>query len=260
MLQVANGWTWLLCPGICCVVSAATYVFEGRRVETPVAVRDASSASAAFVVPSAVAERMLPPDLRPAEVAPGRSLFSIAAVEYRDNDLGDYNEVSLAFFVRLRSERRAGWIKNVLGFFAGSLPTYIHRLPVNQTFTCAAGRGIWGFPKTVERIEIDRSDDRFRCTLTCDGREVLSFGVRRGGGTKLRDKRMLTYTRIDDVTHVTQFTSGAHGVGVHLRGAELELGDHPIADELRALGLPKHALLSVWMEHMHGRFDAPVPV
>jgi len=35
------------------------------------------------------------------------------------------------------------------------LPTYIHRLPVDQSFTCAAGRGIWGFPKTIEQIEID---------------------------------------------------------------------------------------------------------
>jgi hypothetical protein len=39
-------------------------------------------------------------------------------------------------------------------------------------------------------------------------------------------------------------------------GAELELGAHPIADELRSLGLPKPALMSMWMGKMKGRFEA----
>jgi hypothetical protein len=45
-----------------------------------------------------------------------------------------------------------------------------------------------------------------------------------------------------------------------LGGATLELGDHPIAADLRALGLPKTPLMTVWMGHQHGRFEAPVPV
>ena len=37
----------------------------------------------------------------------------------------------------------------------------------------------------------------------------------------------------------------------------LELGDHPIADELRSLGLPDATpLLSAWSEHMTGTFGA----
>ena len=37
----------------------------------------------------------------------------------------------------------------------------------------------------------------------------------------------------------------------------IELGDHPIADELRSLGLPDAApLLSAWTEHMSGSFGA----
>jgi len=55
----------------------------------------------------------------------------------------------------------------------------------------------------------------------------------------------------------TRFVSGAEGVGIQLGGAELTLGDHPVAEELRALGLPRRPLMSVWMERMHGRFEAP---
>jgi hypothetical protein len=92
------------------------------------------------------------------------------------------------------------------------------------------------------------------------GRHVLTLGVARGGKTRVPDAEMTTYTRIDNVTHATRFVSGAEGVGFHLGGAQLELGSHPLADELRSLGLPRRPLLGVWMEHMHGRFDAPVPV
>jgi hypothetical protein len=68
---------------------------------------------------------------------------------------------------------------------------------------------------------------------------------------------MATYSWIDDVLHRTRFTSGARDVGIHLGGAELELGEHPIAGELRALGLPRRALMSVHMGHTHATFAAP---
>ena len=45
-----------------------------------------------------------------------------------------------------------------------------------------------------------------------------------------------------------------------LTGASLELGDHPIAADLRRLGLPARALMTMWMGRQHGRFEAPAPV
>ena len=42
-----------------------------------------------------------------------------------------------------------------------------------------------------------------------------------------------------------------------MSGGRVELGDHPYADQLRSLGLPKRPLVCTWMENMHGRFEAP---
>ena len=227
----------------------------------PVVVRDAASAAATYLVPSAAARRLLPgPELDVVELLPGRALFSIAAIDYRDNDLGDYNEVSLALFVRPRGER-AGvpYLSPALDFVRNRVATYIWKLPVDQRFTCAAGRGIWGFPKSVEQIAFEEVGGRRRCRLVMDGRHVLTFSVSRGGGRTLPDAAMATYTYIDGVLHRTPFVTGATGVGIHLGGAELVLGDHPLAAELGSLGLPKGALMSVWMEHSHGRFEAPAP-
>jgi hypothetical protein len=238
------------------------FVFQGREVRLPVVVRDAASMAATYLVDAAAARRLLPgPQLDVVELLPGRALMSVACIDYRDNDLGDYNEVSIALFVRERG-RSGGlpYVGAMLDFLRNRLATWIWKLPVDQAFTCEAGCGIWGFPKSVERIELADVSGRRRCRLVMDGRHVLTLVSSRGGTRVLPDAVMTTYSWIDGVLHRTAFVSGAQGVGIGLGGVTLALGDHPLADELRRLGLPKRALLGVWMEHMHGRFEGPVPV
>src|SRR5262252_6990284 len=92
-------------------------VFQGREVRLPVVVRDAASGAATYLVRASAARRLLPTaELEVAEILPGRALLVIACIDYRDNDLGDYNEVSVAFFVRRRDEP-AGvpWLGTAIG-------------------------------------------------------------------------------------------------------------------------------------------------
>jgi hypothetical protein len=123
-----------------------TYEIAGRTVTMPVVVRDASAGTAMFEVDAAAAQALLPGDaFTVVESSPGRSQLALATIDYRDNDLGDYHEVGVTLFVEPRGGGEAG--------------TFITHLPVDQEFTCAAGRGIWGFPKTVESIALDYADD-----------------------------------------------------------------------------------------------------
>jgi hypothetical protein len=233
------------------------YVFQGRTVTMPVEVRDASSGAVTYLVNASVARSLLPGP----ELDPGQALFSIAMIDYRDNDLGDYNEVSLAFFVRKKGERPAlgvPFLGSVVDLFRNSLATWIWKLPVDQSFTCEAGCGIWGFPKTVEQIDFEDAGGRRTCRLVMDGRHVLTLSVPRGGTRSLPEAPMTTYTYLDGALHRTTFTPKASGVGFGLGGADLILGTHPIADTLRALGLQRTALMSVWMEHQSARFETPV--
>jgi hypothetical protein len=241
---------------------AGHYTFQGRTVTMPVEVRDASSAAATYLVDSAVARTMLPsPDLDVVELLPGRALFSIAAIDYRDNDLGDYDEISLAFFVRERGAPRGlPYVGTLIDFLRGNVATYIWKLPVNQSFTRDAGAGIWGFPKTVEVIDFDDAGDRRRARLVMDGRHVLTFSTLAHGSRTIPDAPTTTYTMVGGRLHRTRFTMGSREVGFAVGGAELTLGDHPIAAELRRLGLPRRALMTMWMGKQHARFGAPVPV
>jgi hypothetical protein len=206
------------------------YLIQGRTVTMPCIVRDACSATATWLVSSRAAQTLLPgPELEIAEVLPGRGLLSIACIDYRDNDLGDYNEVSIAFFVRRRGDRKG-------------IP-YL-------------GAAAEGFPKTVDEIDFDTSGDRARCIWNKDGQNILKISLPTGGNREFPEQTLCTYSYIDGVLHRNPFVSSAEDLGIRLRGAEIELGAHPIADELRSLGLPKPALMSMWMGKMKGRFDA----
>lgn len=234
-----------------------SYLIQGRVVTMPCIVRDACSATATWLVSARAAQALLPgPELEIAEVMPGRGLLSISCIDYRDNDLGDYNEVSIAFFVRERGASRGlPYAGTAIDMMRGRLPTHIIHLPVNQSFTCEAGRTIWGFPKTVDEIDFDTSGDRALCTWNKDGHNVLRVSLPIGGKRSFPEQTLCTYSYIDGELRKTEFTSSAEDLGIRLRGVDIELGAHPIADELRSLGLPKPALMSMWMGKMKARFE-----
>jgi hypothetical protein len=225
------------------------YDVAGQRVELPVQVRDASAGTAMFEVDAAAAAALLPSDaFEVVEVSPGRAHFALVVVDYRDNDLGAYREVGLTLFVRPR--------------VGGADGTFIVRLPVDQEFTCEAGRTIWGFPKTVEQIDLAYADDHVTCTLTMDGELVLRARLPRGGTDELPPIPMTSYTVRDGRPCATAFEQ--RGTGAQLvfdsTGVELELGTHPVAKELASLGLPAPAFMSTWTERMQATFEDARPL
>jgi hypothetical protein len=226
------------------------HVIDGRTVTMPVVVRDASAGTAMFEVDATAAQKLVPgSDFAVVESAPGRAQLNLATIDYRDNDLGDYHEVGITLFVTPVAGGEAG--------------TFITRLPVDQAFTCAAGRGIWGFPKSVEDIVVEYRDDSVATTLRMDGELVMRLTLPRGGADTMPQMPMVTYTYIDGAPHGTPFSQGGAGsqVVVGDDGVALELGTHGVADELEALGLGRTpAVLSTWTEHMNGTFGDPRPL
>jgi hypothetical protein len=228
------------------------YDIAGRTVTMPCVVRDASAGTALFDVDAAAARALVPGEFDLVESAPGRCQMVIAVIDYRDNDLGDYLELGITFFVT-----PAGG-----GGDGDQAGTFITRLPVNQEFTCEAGRTIWGFPKTVEDIALDYADTSVTCTLRMDRALVLRLTLPRGGSDEMPPLPMTTYSLIDGVAQQTAFTQGGTGSQVLLGGdgVTLVLGDHPVAKELATLGLPAPAQMATWTEHMQGTFETPEPL
>ncbi|HEX9682488.1 MAG TPA: acetoacetate decarboxylase family protein [Acidimicrobiales bacterium] len=226
-----------------------TYEFDGGTVTMPVEVRDAAAATAMFDVDATYAATLVPPAFDVVQTAPGRTDLSIGCIDYVDNDLGDYLEVGIIFFVRPAAGPTDGSANG----------TFIWKLPVDQQFTCDAGEGIWGFPKTVERITASSSDDSWTWRLDMDGQHVFTVTLPAGGDDDMGDMDMTTYTMRNGVPHATVFSQGGPSSAVRIGGdgVSIELGSHPIAKDLAALGLPAGATMSTYTGHMHGRFEAP---
>ncbi len=222
-----------------------TYDIDGTTVTMPVQVRDASAGTVLFEVDAAAAQALLPPAFEVAETAPGRANLAIALVDYRDNDLGAYLEVGLILFVRPRAGGEDG--------------NFIVHLPVDQPFTCEAGRRIWGFPKTVQSIERVDGDGTTTWTLDMDGERVLQVAMPRGGADEAPPMPMTSYTLLDGVPTATAFSQWGSGSGLVLggEGVTVEMGTHPIAKELTSLGLPSEPVLSTWTERMQATFETP---
>lgn len=217
----------------------------GREVTLPVEVRTARSAAATFLVDHEAATRLMAgTGLEPKRLPGGRAVCIIAVVQYLDNDLGPYNEVAFSLAVGATADAPAG--------------AYIHQLPVDGEFTCAAGRGIWGFPKWLADFDVRIDHRRAHCRLSQDGELVLDLTI----GTRVlplpsKPMEMSAYAHLDGTTRRTPFTNAATAVRGGPLGARLLLGErHPMARELRSLGLPKRAVFSSVIGNMAATFGA----
>jgi acetoacetate decarboxylase len=205
---------------------------QGRELRFPIEVRTARSWAAQFLVDRAAAQRIVEPTGLHVVHLGHRALFTIAVADYEDSDLDAYQEVGLIFLV---TGPRGNGI-------------YIHHLPVNQEFTLAAGREIWGYPKFLTEISVEKHGGEMRCTLG----DVLELEVKRGlVPTPLPAPP--TYTALDGVLRLTRFKNRGLATA-RPGGAAVTLGSGPIADELRSLGLPKRALATTSMAHFRASF------
>ena len=216
-----------------------SYEIQGRTVTLPVEVRRARAWAAQFLLDASAVQQLMPPGLSVAKVA-GRAMCIIPVARYEDGDLDAYNEVGVSFLARAAGRKGLG--------------VYVHHLPVTQQFTLEAGRTIWGFPKFMADIDIVEHPGGARILLASDGEEILQLDVRRGW-VSMPSRTLPTLTYMDGVLRETQWTTGGK-TRVRLGGGRLELGSHPVAKELRALGLPKKAFAVQAMPEMRATFGA----
>lgn len=221
-------------------------MIQGEKVTLPVRIRDAAVASAMFAVPAAAAQAVIAySGLEIAEPRRGRAICSLACVRYADGDLGPYHEFAVAFLVRPPGAPPPSGPLGRLRGLAG-VGAFIHWLPVNQPFTLEAGRTIWGFPKELADIPLDLSGRVRRCAVRFGGRTAIELAVRPGAPLPngAGAPRLDAYSCMDGVTRRTPWEVRPSGVRMRLGGAAVRLGDHPVAEELRGLGLDRARALS----------------
>ena len=82
-------------------------------------------------------------------------------------------------------------------------------------------------------------------------------GFPHGGTGRMPERELISYTYLHGVPQRTRARMGGEGFAMRLGGADLVLGSHALANELRLLGLPRRALFTTYTEHMHAVFESP---
>src|SRR5690348_2004631 len=106
----------------------------------------------------------------------------------------------------------------------------------------------------MAEIDIIEHPGGARVLLASDGEEILQLDLRRGW-VSMPSRAIPTYTYMDGVLRETKWTTSGRARG-RLGGGRLELGSHPIAKELGALGLPKKPIAVQCMPEMSATFGA----
>ncbi len=194
-----------------------------------------------------------------AEVLPGRAVFSLGCVEYTDTDCGVYFESTQSFFV----EKKGGasvvpYLGALLDLVRGDLASHTWGLQVNTVLSQQCGLQMWGFPKTVEDLDFTVQGRQASFAWRSDDETVFRYSLEAVGTGDQPASDNTVYSILEGEQHEGVLTTKLSDAKVSLGVGKLEVGTrHPMAQKLRALGLPKRPLLSVWAGHLEFTMSAP---
>ncbi len=239
--------------------SIRTFQIDGRELVYPTCFRDGCSSIGLFVVNARRANELIADSgFKVAQIAPGKALLSLNCVHYADSDCGSYQEISLAFFV---DKEGVGWrlpyLANWYDILRSNVASYSWRVPVSTKLARDAGIKLWGFPRSLEDIEFRRHGGSASFSWGSGEDGVLQYSVPARGNRQPATFTSPVYSIFEGEHHVSYMTQSYRDSAYHVRGVELKLGEHPVADELRGLGMSRRPLVALWNSHLAFKMSAP---
>jgi hypothetical protein len=177
-------------------------------------------------------------DMFPVEIWKGRCLAAFTAFEYRSSDIDPYNEFSISFPITF--QKRAIPVLTVLSMMARRYFTaYVWQLPVTTERARKGGVDYYGYPKFLADIAFSHENGMLACSLSEGGSDILCLKGKKLKTRKEKTNRFKTYSIKDGVPLAANVFMNPleFGISVLPGAAQLTLGNHAIADQLRGIGL-----------------------
>lgn len=257
---------WPISPGVA-PTHRTMRVIDGVPVALPVRIVDASQAFAFYLVSASHARALLREQALPfsvVDVGNDRTPVAILGVDYRETDLGAYQEFGVCLFVEpVDSNGRTYEMPGTL--FAS--------LTVNDRFNVSRATPLWGYNKTyTPHLQLHYTREAARFSVDHHDPGALSVAFPRFGSNRSTELPCYTWGCEErsggrPAPVKTLIVRSATGEGVQVDGnVELRLGDGTqprcvcklesarpqacICLMLRELGLPKQPIANTWAEHM----------
>jgi hypothetical protein len=200
---------------------------DGSECFLPIRYFDVQCLVASFLVaPDAASELLGGAGLQSVLQEDGKAIVDLFCIEYRETDIGPYNEIGLT--VRAKAPRDT------------IAANYVVHLPVTTAVANRAGREIWGYNKFVAAIDVNSDGKAFSAVLRdIDGQLIGSFEGVRGRSVPMPTADILTFSLHQGRLTKTVIKVLTPSLASSGDSFVLKVGTwrHPMTTNLRALGL-----------------------
>ncbi len=221
-------------------VTQSEVTIAGQSAKVPIFYYDGTATSAVFPARLSALRRLMP-DRRfsPARLAPGLGAVAITCFEYRDTDIGPYNELAISVVLN-----EPWFLPNLPGLaLLGALRrrqlhAWVQHLPVTTEIARAGGVDFYNYPKFIANIGFDQTERWRTCRLSEGAEHILTLSGERIATPRSEQFQLFSHLYMDRQPQSSEFKicASAMGVSARPRSAALQLGErHPVARELAKL-------------------------
>jgi hypothetical protein len=183
-------------------------------------------------------------ELYPVRLPGGRASVAVFAFNYLQTSIAPYGEVGVA--VPCTYGRPAPPVLPLA--LEARFPNwggFVLHLPVTTRVARDGGRVIYGYAKFLADMEFAKRPAYQRVRLSEGGAHILTLTVQQQGLPMKDNRPLITYSVLNgEVLRTTVPCRAVYQLGLRPGSATLELGDHPIAEQLRDLDISSTSLVA----------------
>lgn len=173
--------------------------------------------------------------MHPFRLTPWHSMFTITATEYKDSDVGPYNQVSIGipFVLDEQTPVLTGILRKV-----PKIPLiYTLHLPVTTEHSCVSGIEMANYPEFIADIHFLKEEKWIRCKADSEGKNILNLWCKEIPVKPFPRQSVYPVTLRDDYLLRSEFNFSDAEAGVSKKQSDVrvEFGDHPIGQKLKGL-------------------------
>jgi hypothetical protein len=235
---------------------------NGDEFKVPLFYYDGEQITGVFPARLSALKKMLPDRrMSPARLAPGVGAITVTCFEYRETDIGPYNELAIGIplnepYFRPNLPGRA-----MLSMMRrGQFDTWVHHLPVTTEIARAGGVEFYNYPKFIAGIDFEQTDSRRSCRLTENGEHILTLDAPRTKGKGSKQVQLFCHLYQNLEPQSAEFKIRTHGQGETISpgAAKLELGSqHAIARELSDALISTRSIAAAYSPRIEGILYGP---
>lgn len=211
----------------------------------------------------AVNKKLSGTGLKAALILNKKPVVALGLIQYKNSDLGAYNEVIIAIPV-IPINCKSGFV-NWLDLYA-PLETkkggqYILHIPVTTQRSVDAGRGCWGYPKTLLPIEHDFSTNKITTRIkdASGNSNIIAIQGSNGIGIPIPSMNLMTYSFLNHDLLKTKVEVNANMKWKPFSNIKIFVEDssHPMAKDIIELDIcNKNPIFTIESTKFKAKFNA----